>query len=374
MSPASHNTSTLPAAFRGAVVAVTGSVGKSTAVRLIATVIGRRLCGVAFGNEADQTVELHECIARVEPRHDYALFELPDDQPGRVSALSAWREPWVGVVTNRYDSWDHEGRRAHRIAPATALLLDSLPTDGWAVVDGDDPAGRELEAATRARVIRVGRGGASDLVATEVQSDLSQLQFKLEGRRFRVPLGGRHLLGTVLSAIAVGRVLGVAAAEMADALETLDSSPLGAAPEITGRVTLLSDTDRRSPAAIRAALRMLREVPTAGRRIVVCGELETSGERNKCDAHRQIGAEAVTLAGADWLVAAGRYGEQLLAGAREAGLPHEKGIACRWPDEAPTVLRRLMQPGDVVLVRGAIETELDFSATRSADGPPRLAA
>ncbi|MGE0608120.1 MAG: Mur ligase family protein [Pirellulales bacterium] len=342
-----------PATFDGTVVAVTGSIGKSTTARLISAILEQSLHGVTLTRDRQRTTGWQQILAAVEPGHDYAVVDLAAEQAQDVAELSAWRTPWVGVVAQRYETLRAEGWRADEAA-ATTALLESLPADGWAIVDGDDRLLKQWQAATNARVIRVGRGSECDLAATEIRNAAAGLEFVLEGRRFHVPLGGRHLLHPVLSALAVGRVFGISPANMADSLAELDNRAV-AAGQAWSEVTVLANEWRHSPDALRMGLQALQEAPTTGRRVVVCGELDASPERNTQEVFRQLGSDTVTVAGADCLLATGRGGEQMLDGAREAGMPGSGRIAFRHPRELPKLLGLHVKPGDSVLLRGRLE-------------------
>lgn len=342
-----------PATFDGTVVAVTGSIGKSTTARLIVSVLGQHLQGVTLSRDLDLSMEWEQLFARTNADHDFAVVELSAEGSRDTQELAAWRTPWAGVVTQRFETLDAAGWLARESA-TTSALLESLPTDGWAILDGDDRLLRQWEAATNARIIRVGRGSECDLIATDIRNGAEGLEFVLEGRRFFVPLRGRHLLHPVLSALAVGRVFGVSMADMAANLAELQNREPIAGPSLA-EVTVLTDDRRHTPDAVRSGLRALHDAPTTGRRVVVCGELEAASERDSLELYRQLGAAAVTVAGADCLMATGRHGEQLLDGAREAGMPSAGRIVFRHPRELPKLLGRHVKPGDSVLIRGRVE-------------------
>ena len=347
-----------PAAFDGTVVAVTGSIGKSTTARLIVAVLGNKLHGLAGTRDRGLGAALDLMVSTFEPEHGFAVVELSAERGEEATGLASCRTPWVGVVTQNFETLDVDGWKT-REAAATLALLQTLPGDGWAILDGDDRLLRQWESATSARTIRVGRGPDCDLTATEIATSGTGLEFSLQGCRFGVPALQRHLLHPVLFALAVGRVFNVALADMAKSLAALGDQSADMQAATGGDVLLLADDPRITADAAHSGLRILHDTPTTGRRIVVCGELQTASRRNLADVHRQIGAGAVTVAGADCLVATGQYLEQLLAGAREAGMPRGSAIACRSPRDLPSLLAREAQRGDVVLVRGRVGVASD---------------
>jgi UDP-N-acetylmuramoyl-tripeptide--D-alanyl-D-alanine ligase len=119
-----------------------------------------------------------------------------------------------------------------------------------------------------------------------------------------------------------------------------------------GAARVINDAYNSNPLAMRAALEVLREDPSMGQRIVVCGDMRDLGH-DAPRLHRQTGNEVVTVCGADMLVACGDHANDMVAGAIAAGMPRERTVACRYPEDAEPVLARIVGPGDVVLVKGS---------------------
>jgi UDP-N-acetylmuramyl pentapeptide synthase len=184
----------------------------------------------------------------------------------------------------------------------------------------------------------------------------------LQGQAFTIPIWGRHYLTSALAAIAVGQNMNLSLAEMASALEQFE--PLPQRCEITSidGTTIINDTYNACPTAMRAALDLVRDFDTRGRRIVVCGDMRELG-REAVEQHRNLGDEVVTICGADLLVACGEYSRDVVTGARDAGMPVGQAIACNSPREALPFLLQQLVPGDVVLLKGsrvmAMETILE---------------
>jgi UDP-N-acetylmuramoyl-tripeptide--D-alanyl-D-alanine ligase len=101
-----------------------------------------------------------------------------------------------------------------------------------------------------------------------------------------------------------------------------------------------------------AALELLRDFDTRGRRIVVLGDMQELGD-DAAAIHREIGGRTVSLCGADLLIACGEYAPYFVAGARAAGMPASHSLACRRPEETLPYLGQAILPGDVVLVKGS---------------------
>ncbi len=337
--------------FRGTVIAVTGSVGKTTTRQMIHTVLRGRLRGTASPQNYNNQVGLPLSMLQMEAEDDYAVLELGASGPGEIAALAALCRPAIGVITHVGDA--HLGGFGSRrgIAEAKAELLDALPPEGLAIL-GDDPWLKRLRHRSAAPAIVVGRSTECELAAAEVAWGEGTLSFTLEGRRFEVPVWGRHHLTAILAAIAAGRRLGCSIGEMAEALRNFAPLPMRCEVTQVRGATIINDTYNASPAAMLAALELLRDFDARGRRIVVFGDMLELGEESAA-IHRRLGDCVVTLSGADLLIACGQFAPYVVAGARAAGMPASRSLSCRQPEETMSYLGQAILPGDVVLVKGS---------------------
>ncbi len=337
--------------FGGTMIAVTGSVGKTTTRQMIHTVLAERLSGTTSPRNYNNHIGVPLSLMGVEPGHDYAVLELGASSPGEIAGLAELTKPNVGVVTHVGDA--HLGgfgsRRA--IAEAKGELLWALPADGRAILV-DNPYVRQIARRSKAPITWVGRRGNCDIVADEVTSASGRLAFRIEGCQFTVPIWGRHNLSAALAAVAVGRMFGMDLSAIADALTKFDPMPMRC--EVIGLrgATIINDTYNASPTAMRAALELLRDFDSQGRRIVVCGDMVELGKES-ARLHFELGGEIVSLCGADLVIACGQFAPHVVDGARKAGMPSGRAIPCETLDAAFPYLGQAMLPGDVVLVKGS---------------------
>ena len=340
--------------FSGTVIAVTGSVGKTTTRQMIHTVLASRFRGAPIPRNDVPRIGLALNMLRMERSHHYAVVELHGETRGEIGRLAELCRPQIGVVTQVADGHAGELERGLEIAELQGELLSALPSAGVAVL-GDDPMLRRVARSCRAPVIWVGRGTACDITASDVQWDHGVLNFTLSGCFFHVPIWGRHHLGSALVAVAVGRSMGLDLEQIAEALACFASVPSRCKVlEIRG-ATIITDSSAATPAAMRAALELLRDFDAPGRKIVVCGDMGEV-DRNGMLTHRRLGSEVVTVCGADMLIACGDYASDVVAAARVAGMSPSRTIACRTSDEALPYLGQAILPGDVVLVERRPDT------------------
>jgi len=358
--------------FTGTLIAVTGSVGKTTTREMIHAVLGTKLAGTASPRNYNNHVGVPLSLLAVEPDHDYAVIELGASARGEIAALAELCAPKAGVITHVAEAHLAGFGSLSAIAESKAELLGALPAGGTAVL-GEDVWLRPAADQCPAQVVWVGRGAECDLRATDVSSIGGRLSFRVGGCPFRVPVWGRHHLTAALAAVAVGRLLGLDLPEMAAALERFDPVPMRCQVIEAREATIINDTYNANPAAMRAALELLREFDAPGQKIVVLGDMAELGDQ-AARRHRELGKQVVTVAGADLLIACGDHARHVVAGARAAGMPRTKAIPCLEAADALPFLGQSLLPGDVVLVKGSRLMAMERIAEALARFPRRRIA
>lgn len=358
--------------FTGTLVGVTGSVGKTTTRQMIFTVLRSRLPGKVSPRNYNNHVGVPISLSRLERDDRFAVLELAASGAGEIAALAALARPAIGVITCIGDSHLAGFGSREGIARAKSELLSALPADGLAVL-GDDPWLRRLARASAAPVMWVGCSAGCDLIAHDVRSDLGRLSFRLGRSEFRVPVWGRHHLIAALAAVAVGRHLGLADSEIADALAGFEPVPMRCQMLDVRGATVINDAYNANPTSMRAALELLRDFDAPGRRIAVCGDMLELGEEAPV-LHWQMGREAVATSHVDLLIACGDYARHVVAGARAAGLPTQRAIPCRRADDALPYLGQAVVPGDVVLIKGSRAMAMERLVAALEEYPKRRTA
>jgi UDP-N-acetylmuramoyl-tripeptide--D-alanyl-D-alanine ligase len=226
-----------------------------------------------------------------------------------------------------------------------------------AVANADDPRVLAQLGRTRARPLRFGRAAGAD-VRAEAEATFADgsVGFELAtpaGRAaVRVHGVGTVLVINALAAAAGALAAGAAVDEIAAGLATW-RPPAGrmARLALPCGVTVLDDTYNANPQSMEVALRSLAALKGAQRGIAVLGDMGELGATATA-AHRAAGRLAAEL-GVELLFALGDHAGEVMAGAREAGLPAERGFAGRDAAELAERVRTELRGGDWVLVKGS---------------------
>jgi UDP-N-acetylmuramoyl-tripeptide--D-alanyl-D-alanine ligase len=340
-------------------VAITGSVGKTTTKEATAAALGARYRVLRTLASHNNEIGVPLTFLRQEPGHEVAVIELGFYVPGEIADLSRLVRQRIGIVTTIPEIPVHFARTPNvdAIVAGKAELVEALPADGVALLNADDPRVRGMSARTRARVVLYGESPDAEIRATDIRDlGLDGLQFTVHagGERVeaRLPLPGRHLLGSALAALGAAVILDVPLDEAAVGLETLERPAHRMSVRRAADLVVIDDSYNSSPAAVHAALAVLRGV--RGRRIAVLGDMQELGSLS-IGAHEAVGADVAKSA--DALVAVGELAATIAASAERNGLREVHRAADG--GEALVRLRQLLKPGDTVLVKASRGLALD---------------
>ena len=217
----------------------------------------------------------------------------------------------------------------------------------------------------------VGEAENNQVQARRVQQLDDELCFVVDDHAMRLPHFTPNQLDSVLMAYATGRLMGIPTAGVEQALRTCQRAPANCSVHHTRDATLLHDCDDVTFESVRAALEHLRDYDVPGRRVVVCGDVAGIPALGN-DAYRRIGEDIVTVCGADLLIACGHSSREVILGARDAGMPLTRAIACRRPDESLPILDASLAPGDAVLVKDSQDRHMSCVIEALRDRPVAL--
>lgn len=342
------------------VVAITGSLGKTTTKDMLAAILEPTVAVGSTKGNRNSTLGLPAELLSQPEGLDVFVAEAGMSRAGELDIIGSLITPQVLLYTRiapvhtKFFS-DFEG-----IVRAKAELIQHLDSDGTLVINALDPNQRDFPGATSASVLRYGTSNADARISDLEDRGLFGSRFRLHlpsGEAVvELRLAGRHQAENLLAAATAASVFGVDADGVAAIAPTLEPAPhRGRIHKLASGVTLVDDSYNASPVAMRRLLEML--AASRGRRVAVLGEMYELGDQSAED-HRKIGQ--VAASSCDLLVATGGAGAVELAGAaRSAGLDPDSVHQVSDAEAATTVLNAVLEPGDVVLIKGSRGVGLD---------------
>jgi UDP-N-acetylmuramoyl-tripeptide--D-alanyl-D-alanine ligase len=348
--------------FRGRVIAVAGSNGKTSTKHLIDAALRDPLRGTISPKSYNNDIGVPLAIFPADPEQDYLVLEIGTNHPGEVLSLARIASPEIGVITNCFAEHleglgDIEGVRREN-----ASLHQGLVPGGLLLINGDD---RELVKAVSdypGRIVTFGFSPGNTLCATDVKCDDSGVRFKVNqlNEEAFVPMLGRHSAANALAAIIVGRELGLSDRQILANLRHARGPEMRLVLEKCGEVRVLNDAYNANPASVKAALEMLAALPAVGRRVAVVGEMRELGPDSE-SLHKEIGRFIAQDCPPDLLVCVGPMGQAIADEALRSGLEDHR--VEYFPDAAAAcAVTQRLRSGDLVLLKGSRAVRLETVA------------
>ena len=334
------------------VIAVTGSVGKTSTRSMIAAVLSQKYRVLQTEKNFNNEIGLPKTLLQLTPEHKACVVEMGMRGLGQIAELAAIAEPDIGVVTNVGKSHIELLGSQDNIARAKSELVRALSEDGVAILNQDDSYVAAMADLCRGKVVGYGIESNAAIRASRVVCSEKGLRFACrcfdQVMDIHMPLIGSHNVYNALAAIAVGRVLGLTEHQLQKGLSEYRGMPMRQELIHLGEYTFINDAYNANPASMSEALKSLALL-TKGRKIAVLGGMLELGDWTVRE-HEKIGAEAAEL-GLDALITMGSPASYIADAARKNGL----GAVYTAQDHAGAAdcLRQIIQPGDTVLLKGS---------------------
>ena len=350
------------------VVAVTGSVGKTTTKELSAALLETRYRVFRNRGNLNNHVGLPLSLLELRTRPEVAVVELGMSGPGEIRRLVEIAEPDVRVWTNVGEAHAEFFPSIEAIADAKAEILTGASPDAVVVANAADDRVMRRVAGFPGRVVTFGVDVEAEVSASGVE-DLG-----LDGvrARLRTPVGaapvrtrllGRGNLANVLAAVGVALSFDVPLAAAVERAAAVEAPPhRGRIHRLAGGVAVIDDSYNSSPLALETALATLAR-GRAGRRVAVLGEMLELGARAE-DLHRAAGRAAAAAGVGLLLTVGGESARALGLAAIEAGAVAAGVLHCETAEEAASRAAASIRAGDVVLVKGSRGVRTDRVVTR----------
>jgi UDP-N-acetylmuramoyl-tripeptide--D-alanyl-D-alanine ligase len=321
------------------VVGITGSTGKTTTKDILATICAPRARTVASEGNYNNELGVPLTLCRLEHDTEICISEMGMRGLGQIAWLASFARPNVAIITNVGPVHLELVGNVENVARAKAELIEALPPGGIAVVP-DEPLLDPYLSRTDIEIRRFGPVRERGVYEIGPRKVLINTNY-----------GARHQLQNTLAALIAADALGIPLEDRADL--HVEFSPLREQEmELPNEVVVINDCYNANPISMRAALSNLVERAGTRRRVAVLGEMAELGAEAPA-YHREVG-ELVRELGVT-VIAVGALARDYVSNG---------GVWVATADEAADALRALLQPGDVVLVKGSRAVGLEVVAEK----------
>lgn len=335
------------------VVAVTGSVGKTSTKDIIASVLSEKYKVLKTEGNFNNHIGLPLTLLKLKD-HTAVVVEMGMNHFGEISILTNIAKPTVAVITNIGTS--HIGNLGSRenILKAKLEILEGLNKNGVVIVNNDnDLLHNWAQTVDKVTTITYGIENKSNFVAKNICEDETETKYEInishKEYNVKVPVVGKHFVYNSLCALAVGSFLNM---EIEDIINGIAKFKLTEKrmdfKKIKNNITVLADYYNASYDSMKSALEVVKNY-NAIRRIAVLGDMLELGEFSK-ELHEKVGEE-VYKNSIDILITVGTLAKDIAKKATQKGT--RKVYECNTNQEAIEILKHNISENDIILLKAS---------------------
>ena len=332
------------------VVAITGSVGKTTTRQITAHALSRRFRVHQSPKSFNNNIGVPLTLLAADPEDEIVVAELGSNHPGEIAYLTRIAQPDIAVVTNVHPAHLEGFGDLEAIVQEKLSISEGLGPDGAFIINSDLA---DACRAKRADFVTFGKSDSADYRVRDVSSDGLTSRFTIEGTEIHLPAAGAGNVENTLAAWAVCSRLGLKIDDFAEAVRTLPAVSMRAEVLDIGTLTVLNDCYNANPASMENALGILQGLckGTNRRSVFICGDMAELGAEAE-RLHEELG-ESILRANVQLLISVGRLAE-IAAGSAQRSAKGDLQVKCF--KDARSVcnnLHEFVKDYDIVLVKGS---------------------
>lgn len=344
------------------IIGVTGSVGKTSCVQALRSILSQNYKVISTTANLDPILNIPITILKVRPTTSKVILEMGIEYKEEMDFYLSLIKPKTVIITRIYFAHSEFLGSLEEIIEEKGKLIEQLPKDGVAVLNGDDLNCRKLAAKTKAEVVFFGKDNKicsvwAENIRIENFRTIFELNYGVERVKIDYPLLGEHQIYPALAAATAGLINGISLIQIKHSLEKMNPSEHRLQPvEGYNGSIILDDTYNSSPASAEAAIDTLMSIP-ARRRILVLGEMRELGSFSE-ELHRKL-ARKIYTEKVD-LVYLGTGEAQIIADElTRLGFWEERLEYNLQNPQMVSKLLRVLSKGDICLVKGSRILRLD---------------
>jgi UDP-N-acetylmuramoyl-tripeptide--D-alanyl-D-alanine ligase len=350
--------------FQGSVIAVTGTVGKTTVKECISAVMEEKFCAHKTLGTLNNYIGVPKTLWELDSKYDVGIVELGMSNLGEVSYLAGITQPDVGVITNIGPAHLEYLGSIENVFEAKAELLDVMGKNGLAVLNRDDAFFKGLQSRTRCRLVTIGRHHESDFQAVDISVDEKGCaNFKILAKPFsdileiQLTIMGMHNIYSALAAAAIGYGLGVSPTKIIEGLSKVKLPKLRLELKEVAGMKIINDCYNANPISMESALETLYLLKGEGKKIFACSDMRELGRYSEM-YHKELGKQVCKYK-INRLITVGEMSKIVSDTAIECGMQQENIKHCKNNIEAVEILGKWLEPGDVLLIKGSRANKME---------------
>ena len=334
------------------IIGITGSVGKTTAKEMAASVLSQHYKIHKTEGNLNNTIGLPMSVSGIEKDDELAVIEMGINHFGEMTHLAGIARPNIMLYTLIGHAHLEFLGDLQGVLRAKTEVLPFMPTDGTVVINGDDPMLRSMSCTQK--LLSYGLGEDCDVRAVNISAGSSlgidcDITYGSRMLRVYIPSFGMHMVYAALEGAALGFLMGLSDKEIVDGISGFRN--VGRRQQLTdnGFLRIIDDCYNANPDSMKSSIDSLAKLE--GRRICVFGDMRELGENSPC-MHSDVGSYAEKK-GIDYIFCTGQYSRYLAEGAGDIAFYFEDH------ESMMNALKDFLHAGDAVLVKASLGSHLE---------------
>lgn len=341
----------------GTLVAITGSMGKTTTRTFAAQVLQSAFNVYQTPGNYNNLFGLPLALFGLRHQHDFGIFEMGMSEPGEIAEMCRIAAPTIGILTNVAPVHLAFFNSVEEIAQAKGELARALPADGTLIFNADDRRVEGIAGEFSGRTISFGFSELANIRAGMVQiptPDQTRFELSYAGTTLMasIPFAGAHYVMNSLPAVALAHLSGISSEQVVESLGKLQQASMrGRILRFVDGFAVIDDSYNSNPQALMKMIEVLSAIPSHTRRILVAGEMLELGKESDA-MHFECGTYAAHL-GLDYVIGIQGAAREIVRAAVKSGMPDAQARFFDSADAAADFVVSVLHKGDLVLVKGS---------------------
>lgn len=332
-------------------IALTGSVGKTTTKEFAANVVRQKKEIIKTDKNYNNDIGMPFTLFKLNDNTEAAVVEMGMSDFGEIELLSKTAVPDIAIITNIGTAHIEFLKSRDGILRAKTEIFKGMNDDGIVILNGDDDKLITLKGKLKQKTIFIGINNTDcDVTATDIHQSEDGIRFLICGKEFSIPLPGIHNVYNALCAYVLGKLLDISDEDIQKGFSAFESDGIRQTIIKKDTYTIINDCYNSNPQSAKSSLDILKSLP-AKRKIAVLGDMKELGEKSAA-LHKEVGEYAID-SGADVIIALGEEAKAIIEGARKKSKKNVEFFHFDTTDEIVSHIKATVMEGDLYLIKGS---------------------
>ncbi len=346
------------------VVAITGSVGKTTTRQITHHVLSQHFKTHQSPKSFNNNIGLPLTLLNAPKGTEIVIAELGTNHPGEISYLTRIANPDIAAVINVHPAHLEGFGSLEAIVKEKMSISEGLISDGIMLINSDFEQLVDFCRAKKINFTSFGKNGKADVTAKNICFHSLSSSFTIDDVLIELPLPGPGNADNALAAWTICKRFGISAKDFANAVKSFSGNVMRAEVMQVGTLTILNDCYNANPASMKNALEILANIDSTGKRrlVFICGDMAELGAQSEA-LHVKLG-EQIANANVDLIISVGKLSKIAADEAKKRSKNNLQIKSFADTLSACNKLHEIIKDYDIILVKGSRTARLEAAVNK----------